>query len=241
VIQLNVKKFNSPGNDWQDVGNQPVTASPSSINNAALITGPGNKLFLFFRNLNLGIYAKTFEASDILPVTLTEFKVSQQNNQNRLQWHTVSELDNRSFEIEHSTDGTLFTKIGEVAAQLPGTIPHDYSFIHAAPADGINFYRLKQIDINDNFTYSNIISIIFNQQQRSFITFFPNPVKDILHTSYSTDGRKEIIIRNIEGKEMKRVISTARLVDINVSNLPAGAYFISLYGDKLIETRSFVK
>jgi hypothetical protein len=241
VIQVNVKRFNPSNNDWQDVGNQPVTASPFSINNTALTIAPGNKLLLVFRNFNLGIYAKTFDVAEILPVTLTTFTVSRQNNKNLLQWHTANELNNRLFEIEHGTDATAFTRIGEVPAQLPADIPHDYSFIDAAPSNGMNFYRLKQVDIDGNFTYSNIISILFNQEQRSFISLFPNPVRDVLHTGYSTEGQKEIIIRNVEGKEIKRVKSAARSVDINVTDLPAGTYFISLYGDKIIETRSFVK
>jgi hypothetical protein len=241
IRQINVKRFNAANNDWQDVGPQPVSASLSTVNNIALTVAPGNKLLLVFRDFNLGIYAKTFDAASILPVTLTTFTVIQQNNKNLLQWHVENEDDNKLFEVEHSFDAISFTKVGEVAAHLPAGDPHDYIFIHEKPVNGINYYRLKQVDIDGHFAYSKIISIIFNPEQRPLITLFPNPVREVLHTEYATLGKKKIVIRNMEGKIIKHIISSERSLDINVADLPSGTYFLSLYSDKLIDTRSFIK
>lgn len=241
ITQINVKRFNVAGNDWQDVGAQPVTVSTATVNNAVLTVSPGNKLLLVFRNFDLGIYAKTFDVAGILPVQLTTFTVSQDNNANLLRWHTENEVDNKLFEIEHSKDAVSFSKIGEVNAQLPASEPHDYNFKHTTPAEGINYYRLKQIDIDGHFTYSKIISDTFNPENRSVITLFPNPVREVLHTTYSLDGNKEIIIRDNQGRTVKRITGSERSFDINVAGLPAGSYYISLYMNKLIETRTFIK
>jgi hypothetical protein len=241
ITQVNVKRFNASTNDWQDVGPQPVSASHASVNNVALTITPDNKLFLVFRDFTLGIYAKTFDIANILPVTLTTFTASQQNNKSLLEWHVENEVNNKQFEVEHSTDAITFTKIGEVPARLPAGDAHDYSFLHGNPEEGINYYRLKQVDIDERFTYSKIINITFSSELRPLIVLFPNPVREVLHTEFSTVGKKEIIIRNLEGKVIKHVISSEISLDINVANLPSGTYFLSLYGNNLIDTRTFIK
>ncbi|MFT3908234.1 MAG: T9SS type A sorting domain-containing protein [Ferruginibacter sp.] len=241
VIQLHAKSFNAAINSWADVGTQPLTASPCDINEAVLTTDGNNKLFLFFHNFCAGIYAKTFDASAILPLTITAFNVTREQNTSVLQWDTENGLNNKMFEVEHSTDGLHFTKIGEVAAQLPGNISQHYRFVHTGPVTGINFYRLKQIDNNDQFIYSEIISITFSKDQQLAITLSPNPVKDILHVEHFIEGKTKITISDAAGKTIKRSESSDRSIDINVAGLAHGTYFISIYGDKAVGTGSFVK
>jgi hypothetical protein len=241
VVQVHVKRFNATDNSWVDAGNQPVSASPVSINNIALTASPADELILVFHSLSSGIYAKVFEARGNLPVTLTSFTVSNQNEQSLLQWHTESEGDNRLFEIEQSSDGAHFSKIGEVRSQLPAGNAHDYNFTDANPAAGINFYRLKEVGLNGDIRFSSTVIININTQQPAFFKIFPNPVKNILHTQYANDSKKEIVIRDAAGKEIKRATTTARTLDINAADFAAGTYFISMYSDTITETRSFVK
>ena len=241
IAQLNVKRFNIADNTWPDAGTQPVTASPVDINTAIMVSDKANKLFMTFRNLNSGIYAKTFEAGGVLPVSLTSFSVTRQNKSHLLKWITESEQDNKLFEIEHSTDAAIFKKIGYEPAKVSPGIEQHYSFIHAEPAPGKNYYRLKQVDNNGNFSYSKIISLTFNQEQQPVITLSPNPLTDLLHVANLSAGRKEIIIRSTEGKVVKRLKATTASIDINIASLPRGTYFVSLYNDKLITTKSFIK
>lgn len=241
IIQVNVKRFDAAMNNWPDAGNQPVTASASSVNNVELVTAGNNKLLFVFRELNGGIYAKTFDAGGVLPVSLTAFSVTRQNNRSLLQWATASEQANRLFEIEHGTDAASFKKIGEVTGKGSVNTQQHYSFLHSLPAPGINYYRLKQVDKNGKLTYSKIISITFSQEQQPVITLFPNPVKDVLHVEYLTSGGKEIIIQNAEGKIIKRLKTSAKSLDINTADLSSGAYFISIHEGEIIETRPFIK
>ena len=238
VTQLHVKRFNAAGNNWPDAGSQPVTASPSDINNVALVNAGNNKLLLVFRNLFGGIYAKTFDASGVLPVTFAAFTVTRQNHAALLQWTTEGELNNKLFEIEHSTDALTFAKIGETVAKIPANITHDYNFLHHNPNHGSNYYRLKQIDNDGNYTYSKIINISFSEPT---ISVSPNPVKDVLHAGNLPTGSKEIVIRNIEGKTMIRLHSSAESIDINVADLPKGYYVITFAWDAHIKTSRFIK
>jgi hypothetical protein len=241
IAQVHVKSFNAAHNNWTDVGNQPLTASASPVNNVILTTDGNNKLLVVFRNLNGEIYAKTFDVGGVLPVSLTSFYVTRQNNKSLLQWVTAGEQDNKSFEVEYSTDAATFKKIGEVTAKVPANIQRHYSFVHSSPARGINYYRLKQVDKNGNYAYAKIISITFNQEQHSAVTLFPNPAKDVLHVGNLTGGGKEILIRNIEGEIIKRLKTTAESIDINVGDLPTGNYFIHVCGDTIIDTKAFIK
>lgn len=238
IAQLHVKRFDAVANNWPDAGIQPVTASTSDVNNAALVRSASNKLMLVFRNLQGGIYAKSFDASGVLPVNLTAFTVSRQNSRHILRWTTAGEQDNKLFEIEHSTDGTTFKKIGEVTAQAPAGVGHDYSFTHNQPLEGKNYYRLKQVDNNGEHKYSKIISISFS---KTIITLSPNPVIDVLQVKNLPAGRSEIVISSIEGKTIKRISSSTGPVDIDVTDLPKGYYLVHFSGELIDETLQFLK
>jgi|GEM_PF-6620449 len=241
ITQLNVKKFRAADNTWTDAGIQPVTASPVSISNALLTTDNANKLFLTFRNLNGGIYEKTFEAGTVLPVTLTAFTVSRDNGSNLLQWATSNEQRNQSFEIEHSTDAVHFGKIGTVTAGIsPGNAQH-YNFIDAVPASGMNYYRLKLVDNAGNFSYSTIISISVNREQLPFLTLSPNPATDVLHAANLPAGAKTIVIKNAAGKTVKQLKQNNASVDVDIKELANGIYFFSVYNDQTKITRLFIK
>ena len=241
ITQINIKRLNAADNTWPDAGNQPVTASTPGITTAVLLTDNISKLFIVFRDLNGGLYAKTFETGGVLPVSLISFSVTRQNNSHLLKWITTSELDNKLFEIEHSTDAAIFKKIGETVAKGAAGREQQYNFMHLVPAPGINYYRLKQVDNNGTYAYSKIISIVFNQEHPANITLSPNPATNLLHVANLTGGPKELMIRNTSGKLVKRSKVTTASIDVNIADLPQGTYFISLYNDKITATKSFIK
>ena len=239
--QLLVKKLNTGNSTWVATGDQPVATGVLSYraNTFALNTDDIGKLFMVYLN-DVNIYAKSFDASAILPVSLTDFTATRVKDANLLQWTTASELNNKLFEIEHSSDAKTFTKIGEVAANGNTNVKQQYSFIHSSPVAGINYYRLKQVDKNGNYSYSKTISIIFNQLQ-PVLTIFPNPAQNVLHISSIPAGVKEIVIYSADGKAVKNIQNKNSSIDINVAALSAGSYFIRFYGDDINETKKFIK
>ena len=241
LSQVNVKRFNAANNTWTDEGTQPVSASTSGIINLKLESDSSNKLIIVYRNLNEEIYAKSFDATAVLPVVLSSFSVTNQNEKSLLRWITTSELNNKLYEIEHSADAITFEKIGEVAAKVPANVQQSYSFIHALPLKGINYYRLKQVDKDGSYTYSKIVAITFTNEQQNVISLFPNPVKDVLHVENLIDGEKDILIRNVAGKTIKRLTTGAKSININIAAFPQGTYFLTLYTNKINETKSFIK
>lgn len=109
-----------------------------------------------------------------LPVTLTEFRASQSGSSIILNWKVHTEFNADKYEIERSSDGITFTKIGEVAARnTSGTLL--YNFTDGQPFNGNNFYRLRMVDIDGSAKYSGIVKVKIGGNVRA-ITVFPNPV-----------------------------------------------------------------
>jgi Secretion system C-terminal sorting domain len=115
---------------------------------------------LFFSNITLAVNLIYFEARSTL------------SNSVVLSWRTASEKDNAYFEVEHSTDGIHFSKIGSVKGQGTKKTFTDYEFGHT-PSVSNNYYRLKQVDFDDNFSFS-FIKNAFNEKQDKSIHVIQN-------------------------------------------------------------------
>jgi len=99
----------------------------------------------------------------LLPITLIDFSgILQDNNLKNtvlLEWSTANEINNCCFDIEKSSDAILFSTIGMINTENDASELHKYEFIDEDPFMGYNYYRLKQLDIDEKFTYSNTITI----------------------------------------------------------------------------------
>lgn len=111
-----------------------------------------------------------------LPVELIFFSVhSIENKTNKLRWQTASELNNMGFEIERSDDGTDWETINSVQGNGTTNIIQSYSFIDNRPLVGYNYYRLKQIDYDGKFEYSDIQSVLLGDIKQANMQVYPNP------------------------------------------------------------------
>jgi hypothetical protein len=101
-----------------------------------------------------------------LPVELMKFTARTVNKAVELNWTTASEQDSRHFEIERSADAKSFNTLGTVNAQGTTSLVTHYSFHDREPLLGTSYYRLKQVDEDLTYTYSNIIAVS-NQQAKA--------------------------------------------------------------------------
>jgi len=95
---------------------------------------------------------------NILPLQLTAFDAKQYNNTVACSWNTIQKQNTSAFIIEYSTNAAAFTKIGTVSATGNSNNTGSYTFTHKNPQNGINYYRLKMVDADGKFTYSNVVS-----------------------------------------------------------------------------------
>jgi len=239
ITQIAVKRYNAATDNWVSVGPEMATSSTTEIANLTMTAGQ-NKLYISFHTTQGHIYAKSFDASTILPVTLQSFTVAKEKSSSLLTWSTTHEENNLHFELQHSKDGNSFTTVATVASKGNTSTGHQYSFVHALPIKGMNYYRLKQVDKNGSFSFSKVVRIEFSHSAIA-INVFPNPVNDILHVQHSMNNLREIIVRDAVGKTVKQIKTNALSFDVPVSDLAKGNYFVCLVGDGATETTPFVK
>lgn len=107
------------------------------------------------------IYFDNFQATSLvsLPVELLSFTGSKQNEGNYLNWNTASEVNNSHFDIQVSDDGVVWRTIGSVQGNGTSMDENNYGFLDQNSNGTVVYYRLKQIDFDGSFAYSNVITL----------------------------------------------------------------------------------
>ncbi|MFK7775228.1 MAG: T9SS type A sorting domain-containing protein [Saprospiraceae bacterium] len=175
--------------------------------------------------------APTLSGDVSLPVELISFHATPLRDAIELYWTTASETNNDGFEIEKSEDGITWKKISFEEGKGTTDLINDYQYSDLNPLVGVNYYRLKQIDFDEKFEYSQIVATGFFQK-KSHTTISPNPFKEKvkieLSKSFTIDTK--IYIFNSLGKNMGSLIfekdKTNQVFD--VSNLKNGIYFFQI-------------
>ncbi len=176
------------------------------------------------------------------PIKLLSFTAIKDKRTSVLNWITTYEFNNDRFEIESSTDGISYHTIGSVAGKGNSNSEQKYNFIDKLPANGINYYRLKQVDRSGSFTYSNVVNLDFDFAQ--FIRINPNPANNVITIVLGKPAAGTVFrIYSFDGKlvhtENEKII--ARSYQLNIGHLTQGTYLIeaTINGQKL--TQRFVK
>lgn len=175
-----------------------------------------------------------FLVPNTLPVEFSYFQVEAKEKGALLSWETLVELNNDRFEIEKSIDGVAFTKIGQTEGAGNSYHTQQYNFFDPVPAEGKNYYRLKQIDFDGQFVYSELKEVQFNYEQANFFyTVYPNPASEYIKVaSPSSTEDMEVRLLNSTGK----LVMTGQLhggeTELNVQELPAGVYYLNVLSEK---------
>jgi hypothetical protein len=165
-----------------------------------------------------------------LPVELTQFEATKTASGNLLEWTTQYEKNNARFDIERSRDESLsFAKIGSVHSATNPDIENHYSFLDPAPWPGINYYRLKQVDMDGKWTYSKTISV---DNSREELIVFPNPANNQIWIGRQSKA-STFVITNNAGQTLKSG-STGGDEYIDIHDLPAGIYYLQMNQQTLL-------
>lgn len=152
-----------------------------------------------------------------LPVTLISFNGKLLGDKVKLTWATATEINNDKFIVERSEDGKSFVPIGVVPGNGNSNQIIGYEFLDMKHPGG--FYRLKQIDYNGEFEYSNSIKIVMVSEKA--VTFFPNPCYDKLNLILPEfEGAVQIL--SLDGKII--IDSNERILD--TESLKPGVYIL---------------
>lgn len=178
-----------------------------------------------------GFFVKT--QTSVLPLRLLNFNVQKNNQTSLLEWQTAQEINTHNFEIERSTDAVHFSKIGNVLANGNTITNKAYNFVDKNPVEGNNYYQLKMIDKNGQFTYSPIRVIDFVTENNYSI--YPNPSSKVLHVRLNKiklKGSEILQITNSLGQIVLQQKVT-NVNTINLENFEAGLYVVQIIGENI--------
>jgi hypothetical protein len=173
-----------------------------------------------------------------LPVTLLKFTGARQGQHVLLQWITGSEENNSHFVVERSLDSRLFTAIGKVEGAGSKATPTTYQLTDAAiPVVERLYYRLRQVDADGRFTFSEIVPIAFDREKRLNFSVYPNPCSGVLLVEGMESGNLEIF--DVAGMAVGHLQVTSGRAD--VSALAPGMYFLREVSGSGVHTARLVK
>ncbi|RYE11262.1 MAG: T9SS type A sorting domain-containing protein, partial [Sphingobacteriales bacterium] len=201
-----------------------------------------------YRSTNTGIVSIPFGVP--LPLDLITFDASKQGTIAVLNWKTANETKVSQFEVERSVNGGEFAKVGTVAAS--NTAKGNYSFTDRKPGIGFDLYRLKMVDMDGKFTYSETRRLEFSDNKTDLV-LFPNPATDELTVSFKSGNCSEVANAHVTIFDVAgRMVISKSWDDVcnnpstimNLRGLTDGAYYINVRnsGDNsVIMSKKFVK
>ena len=188
------------------------------------------------------------EGNIITPVTFTSLTGAYINGMSKLSWATLSEQNFSHFEVEYSTDGASFNKLGNVTGAGNSNSRIDYGFNHLQAVAGINYYRLRIVDRDGKFTYSNTVALNVIIKGLSITAVYPNPFTDKVNIGITAAGTDKATVKLFDnaGKlvysnetTVQRGINTITIN--NLAKLAAGTYLIQVNAGDAVLTKQLMK
>lgn len=173
----------------------------------------------------------TYTPLAVLPLSLVSFTASlKSDGKVKLSWQTASENNVSQFIIYKSNDGRFFEKQASVAATGNGSSTENYGLVDNMPSQGINYYRLEEVDLNG--TVKNLgVKTIFIASRFNKPTIFPNPSRGeniTLRSELSAGKPNTYYISDVSGHVVKQGSINLREQRLDVSGLAAGNYSLVL-------------
>lgn len=179
----------------------------------------------------------------VLPVKLASFDVTTDAKKVTLDWSTAMELNNDHFEILRSNDGKAWESISSVKGHGTTSLTNTYKMYDESPLSGINYYEIKQFDMDGKFSISEMKAVKFRSGVNSVLKVSPNPAHDgnITFSTTSTYKNVEVTITNVNGgiilKEIITSVNAGAINKLKLQQAPvAGLYILTLRSADLFET-----
>jgi len=187
--------------------------------------------------------------NDVVPVELISFTADLKNNEVQLNWLTATEVNNYGFEIERRLDEEEWNNIGFMEGQGNSILQKSYSFTDNSPFGGSKFqYRLKQIDTDGSFEYSDIVQVEIVPYQYELSQNYPNPFNPntVIEFSLPEDVNNVILtIYNALGEKVAELVNTELVAgkysfQWNAQNMATGMYIYEFRTENFVSAKKMV-
>lgn len=161
-----------------------------------------------------------------LPVRLASFSATPAESSTRLEWRTAEEENASYFEIQRSPDARIWTSL-PINTPAIGEGGHHYVAIDASPLAGVAYYRLKMIDLDKTFAYSQIVSVDFAGTGNSPVVLFPNPVTDKLYIRSGNRRFSSVRLHSLSGVNLYTSAENQSVVEVGA--LTSGVHWVTIH------------
>ena len=211
------------GNTWNQEG---LTSRDTTLN------------FITLAGLD-SLYMLTATTASAFPLEWLRFEAFPVGEEVVCKWVTAAEVNTAHFVVEHSLDGSAFSAIGKVNASGTSTPTHTYDFTHEQPHIGHNYYRIQQVDLNGEYTFSPIREVIFTQTD---LHIYPNPATDVVHLSLPSSADADIRLYTLTGQLVHTWKVTGQCFQIDVTPYAVGTYVVEVVqGEKVFRGKMVKK
>jgi len=184
----------------------------------------------------------------VVPVELTSFSASLNGDNVLLKWTTASELNNSGFEIQRSQSQNVWVTMGFLIGNGTASEKNDYLFTDEAVSQGKYLYRLKQIDYDGSFEYSDEIEVeILSPNEFSLDQNYPNPFNNSSVIRYSIPKSSQVTLKifNALGEEIETLINEEKPIGTyeltwNAANLSSGIYFYRIQAGSFVQIKKMI-
>ncbi len=181
-------------------------------------------------------FTQYFRVGALLPVDFLSFSGKADSKSNHLYWETAKEINTKQFDIEFSATGTSFAKVGEVAANGNTSTKSSYSTLHTpAIVSDRYYYRLKMVDFDGSFKYSNIIQLKPNLDNFNITSIKPNPFTTSFSVTLTSIEEETVSFKLFDAQgrlEMQKSATIQKGINTinldNLSGLPAGVHLLEI-------------
>lgn len=183
-----------------------------------------------------------------LPIELTAFSGRSDGTKNILNWSTATEKNNAYFIVEKSSDGILFEEFGRIKGAGDSFEKQEYTATDNEINSGVTYYRLKQTDFDETYSYSKVIAVSSDRKNSLNASVMPNPSESgsvNLNFTATNEGTAYLTMYSLTGQIIKsqeiRALKGSNSLDIEVIELSKGMYFFNLLMNDNLQKIKFIK
>ncbi|HXC03956.1 MAG TPA: T9SS type A sorting domain-containing protein, partial [Bacteroidia bacterium] len=223
-VYWTVTKYPSGGTGWILDGScvTPCTSCPSIVSRTGM---NGFSKFAVAQSIT------------VLPVELISFTGRNMTHVNYLRWTTATETNCNFFSIERQLPNGTFSEIGKVNGSGTTSTVHNYTFQDDPAPSGLSYYRLRQVDLNGAFTYSNVVVLNDETDAAILENLYPNPTTQDMNFDFVTrvKGNLTIEVTDVLGRavvsDLKPVAEGRNTLQVHMSELAPGPYYLKVSFD----------
>jgi trimeric autotransporter adhesin len=203
------------------------------ISNSTEIEDPRSYISNYNANTasdHLPVYTR-FNFAVALPVTLTKFNAQPKGSEVLVTWTTANELNSSHYVVEKSVDGRSFTAIGTVNASGYIISSVNYQLIDPSPLQGLNYYRLKQVDVDGKYAYSATVTVNF--VATDVLNVYPNPVANTIEIRLNSTSKDLVVqVTGLDGVLILQAKGDIKQINQQINQqlprLKSGMYVLQL-------------